>query len=46
MNNEPIISDDYLDWLFERQLCEWEAEMNNEFTSSPEEPLEQLSTTA
>jgi hypothetical protein len=39
MNNEPIISDDYLDWLFERQLIEWEAELN-------EEPPYELSTTA
>jgi len=39
MNDQPIISDDYLDWLFEQSLTEWEAEMN-------EEPLFELSTTA
>lgn len=39
MNNEPTISDDYLDWLFEQSLTEWEAEMN-------EEPLFELSTDA
>jgi len=39
MNNEPTISDDYLDWLFEQSLTEWEAEMN-------EEPPFKLSTTA
>ena len=39
MNDQPIISDDYLDWLFEQSLTEWEAEMN-------EEPPFELSTIA
>ena len=44
MINEP--TDAMLEWIEEQQLIEWEAEMNNEFTSSPEEPIEQLSTIA
>ena len=44
MINEP--TDAMLEWIEEQQLIEWEAEMNNEFTSSPEEPPYKLSTTA